>query len=115
MSALRSRLKDPRLYLGLIGVMGLLLLGDALRAPERQLSARVYVRAVRWYQGPIRSSTQGFIRCRFQPTCSEYSIEAVQRFGIGAGLHRTASRLFRCRNSVAAGTRDPVQAEFRHQ
>ena len=115
MSALRSRLKDPRLYLGFIAAMGLWLLADAFRAPERQLSARLYVRAVRWYQGPIRSSTKGLIRCRFQPTCSEYSIEAVQRFGIGSGLLRTTNRLFRCRTSVAAGTHDPVLAEFRHQ
>ena len=108
MPALRSCLKDPRLYLGLIGVTGLLLLADALRAPQRQLSAWLYVRAVRWYQGPIRRSTKGWIRCRFQPTCSEYSIESVQRFGIGAGLLRTTNRLYRCRNTVAAGTFDPV-------
>src|SRR6185436_10351291 len=109
MPALRSCLKDPRPYLGVVGVAALLLLADAFRAPDRQLSARLYVRAVQWYQGPIRQSTKGIIRCRFQPTCSEYSIEAVRRFGIGAGLLRTTSRLYRCRNTVAAGTFDPVR------
>jgi putative component of membrane protein insertase Oxa1/YidC/SpoIIIJ protein YidD len=109
MPALRPSLKDPRLYFGLIGAIWILLLADALRAPERQLSARLYVRAVRWYQGPIRRSTKGLIRCRFRPTCSEYSIEAVQRFGIGAGMLRTTNRLFRCRNSVDAGTFDLVR------
>ena len=47
-------------------------------------------------------------RCRFVPTCSAYGLEAVERYGAGAGLRLTARRLARCRPGVPYGTPDPV-------
>ncbi|GMI31427.1 hypothetical protein TeGR_g2947 [Tetraparma gracilis] len=34
--------------------------------------------------------------CRFLPTCSAYSADALSQFGAGKGLVLTAWRLFRC-------------------
>lgn len=34
--------------------------------------------------------------CRFQPTCSQYAIEAIQEHGPTRGLWLTARRLSRC-------------------
>ena len=34
--------------------------------------------------------------CRFQPTCSEYAIEAFRRYGAVRGLVLTVYRLARC-------------------
>ena len=34
--------------------------------------------------------------CRFYPTCSEYGIEAVQKYGILKGLLKTFYRVLRC-------------------
>ncbi|VFP79536.1 membrane protein insertion efficiency factor YidD [Candidatus Erwinia haradaeae] len=34
--------------------------------------------------------------CRFQPTCSQYSIEAVQNFGVLQGSWLTIKRLLKC-------------------
>ncbi|MDQ2774870.1 MAG: membrane protein insertion efficiency factor YidD [Acidobacteriota bacterium] len=48
------------------------------------------------------------IRCRYQPTCSEYSLEAVRRFGIGRGLQLTVRRLSSCKRDVPFGTSDPI-------
>ena len=35
--------------------------------------------------------------CRFEPSCSEYSIQAIEKYGILKGSLLTTKRLFRCR------------------
>ena len=34
--------------------------------------------------------------CRFEPTCSRYAIEALQRHGAAAGSYLAAARILRC-------------------
>jgi putative membrane protein insertion efficiency factor len=46
-------------------------------------------------------------RCRYYPSCSEYAVQAVQRFGILRGLTLAAWRLLRC-NPWSRGGVDPV-------
>ncbi len=45
--------------------------------------------------------------CRFHPSCSEYSREAIERYGAGRGLVLTLRRLARCRPLGPSGF-DPV-------
>ena len=45
--------------------------------------------------------------CRYVPTCSEYAMEAVERFGALRGGVMTAWRLLRC-HPLAEGGLDPV-------
>jgi putative membrane protein insertion efficiency factor len=45
--------------------------------------------------------------CRYVPTCSEYAIEAVERFGATRGGVMAVSRLLRC-HPFAKGGLDPV-------
>ncbi len=45
--------------------------------------------------------------CRFEPTCSAYAVEAVQRHGPIRGLWLAARRLSRCRPGGGGGD-DPV-------
>ena len=35
-------------------------------------------------------------RCRFQPTCSQYFIEAVQKYGVLRGSMKGTWRILRC-------------------
>jgi uncharacterized protein len=49
-------------------------------------------------------------RCRFEPTCSAYAIEAVERFGVLRGVVLAAWRLLRC-NPFSDGGYDPVEAQ----
>ena len=46
--------------------------------------------------------------CRYVPTCSEYAVEAVERFGIVRGGLMTLWRVLRC-NPIARGGVDPVE------
>ena len=45
--------------------------------------------------------------CRYLPTCSEYGMEAVERYGVVRGGAMTVWRLLRCHPFVKGGL-DPV-------
>jgi putative membrane protein insertion efficiency factor len=48
--------------------------------------------------------------CRFTPTCSAYSIEALEKHGAFIGTYLTAARITRCHPWCAGGP-DPVPLE----
>ncbi len=62
------------------------------------------VTVVRFYQTAI-SPWLG-PRCRFDPTCSEYALQAVNRYGPFVGLWKTAGRVLRC-HPWSPGGHDP--------
>ena len=45
--------------------------------------------------------------CRFVPTCSEYAILAIQKYGVSKGLLLAGMRLLKC-HPFHAGGYDPV-------
>lgn len=72
--------------------------------PRRALAAPV--RAYRYFLSPWLGSA-----CRFEPTCSQYALDALQRHGAGGGSALTAARLLRCHPWCAGGI-DPVPGLF---
>ncbi|HOZ63845.1 MAG TPA: membrane protein insertion efficiency factor YidD [Burkholderiaceae bacterium] len=48
--------------------------------------------------------------CRFEPTCSAYSLQALQTHGSTVGTYMTLSRLARCHPWCQGGF-DPVPSE----
>lgn len=70
----------------------------------RRMAVRVIVGVVRFYQMAI-SPWLG-PRCRFDPTCSEYAIQAVGRYGPIKGLWKTTGRILRC-HPWSEGGHDP--------
>jgi uncharacterized protein len=49
-------------------------------------------------------------RCKYEPTCSRYAVEAIRRYGILRGLVLAGWRLLRC-NPWSHGGYDPVEAQ----
>ena len=45
--------------------------------------------------------------CRFTPTCSQYAMEAIKKYGPGKGLVLSVKRILRC-NPYCKGGYDPV-------
>jgi putative membrane protein insertion efficiency factor len=48
--------------------------------------------------------------CRFEPTCSRYAIEALERHGAAAGSYLMLRRVARCQPWCAGGC-DPVPVD----
>ena len=48
--------------------------------------------------------------CRFTPTCSAYSLQALEQHGAAAGSYLTVARIARC-HPWCAGGHDPVPAD----
>ncbi|MEM9701239.1 MAG: membrane protein insertion efficiency factor YidD [Planctomycetota bacterium] len=60
----------------------------------KKLPATLFIFAVRCYQAwisPILGPT-----CRFRPTCSQYAVEAVQKYGVVRGGWKAVRRIARC-------------------
>jgi uncharacterized protein len=60
------------------------------------------LRAYKWALSPLLPPA-----CRYVPTCSEYAMEAVDRYGIARGGAMAAWRVLRCHPFVKGGF-DPV-------
>lgn len=108
----RALLGRPGCYLLALGLLAGLVLLDTFRAPADQWTARAYDTAVRGYQAAISPHLAKHVRCRFVPSCSAYSREAVAKHGLWRGLALTAKRLSRCRPGVPVGTVDGVPKEL---
>ena len=108
MSALRKRLKRPETYLFVLLALALLAVIDSYRMPAIQSTARLYIGTVHVYQAVGRPLLSRRIRCRYRPTCSDYSIAAVHNYGIWRGLIMTVNRINSCTVKVPLGTYDPV-------
>ncbi len=70
---------------------------------------RILCDLIRWYQQGI-SAQRPFRVCRFTPSCSQYMLEALQRFGL-KGILLGSWRLLRCQ-PFSRGGYDPVPTHF---
>ena len=60
----------------------------------RRLASAVMIYFIRFYQ--IGISPLIGPNCRFTPTCSQYTIEAIQKYGPIRGSWRAVKRILRC-------------------
>lgn len=69
------------------------------------LGRRVVVFLLLFYKSQISPFLPS--ACKYQPTCSMYAKEAVERFGVRKGLWLATRRVLRC-HPFAQGGFDPV-------
>jgi putative membrane protein insertion efficiency factor len=85
----------------------------SLRRDERCLHPmidRLLIKALQGYQrwlSPLLGP-----RCRFMPTCSEYAVQAIDRFGAARGSWLAVRRIARC-HPLNPGGHDPVPTDHR--
>ena len=71
---------------------------------------RVIIGAIRGYQLVVSPWLPP--ACRYEPSCSEYALTAVRRFGATRGVWLSVRRLLRCHPLGSCG-HDPVPARER--
>ena len=67
---------------------------------------RILLSCIRFYQKHL-SGLKGYSSCKFYPTCSKYSIEAIEKYGALKGGILALRRILRC-NPFSKGGYDPV-------
>ncbi len=72
---------------------------------KRSLLA-IIVAPIRLYQRLISPALPR--RCKYEPTCSAYAVEAIRELGVARGVILAAWRLARC-NPLSDGGYDPVE------
>ena len=71
----------------------------------RQIFSFLLIGIIRFYQGAI--SPFFGARCRYTPTCSQYGLEAIRKYGPLKGGRLTIKRFFSCHPWGKSGY-DPV-------
>ena len=68
---------------------------------------RILLRFIRFYRKYI-SGLKGSPTCKFYPTCSQYAMEAIEKYGAFKGGFMALWRILRC-NPFSKGGYDPVR------
>ena len=89
----------------------MILRGDYSNFSERRISlpSKIIIGLIKFYKkfiSPLKPPS-----CRFTPTCSTYTLEAVKKFGAIKGLYLGFRRVLRC-HPLNPGGYDPVPDEF---
>lgn len=71
----------------------------------RKLLKKVMIKIIRFYQKSI--SPYKRFHCIYTPTCSQYAIEAIEKYGPFKGGFISIKRILRC-HPFAKGGFDPV-------
>ena len=70
-----------------------------------RLIKKIFIGLVKFYRkyiSPLKKPC-----CRFTPTCSEYALEAFEKYGVIKGLYLSVKRILRC-NPFCKGGVDHV-------
>lgn len=69
------------------------------------MGKRACLAAIRWYQQMISPLLPD--ACIYIPTCSQYAVEAIEKYGVVKGCWLGLRRILRCHHLHAGGF-DPV-------
>ena len=70
---------------------------------------KIVIKIINFYQKNISLFVADHgIKCKFYPTCSEYSKQAFQKYGLKRGIYLTIKRILKC-NPFSKGGYDPLK------
>ena len=78
--------------------------------PGPSAGVRAALFALRFYKAYLSILFAG--SCRFEPTCSGYAYEAIERFGVARGIWLGLKRLLRCHPLSRKFGYDPVPEKW---
>ncbi len=67
---------------------------------------KMFIKLIEFYQRNISPLKKPC--CRFYPTCSEYALQAVKKYGAAKGVYLGTKRLLRC-HPFSKGGYDPLK------
>lgn len=67
----------------------------------------IAVKLIHIYQKYIRIILPG--SCRFSPTCSDYTKQAIKKYGFWEGVLKAVPRILKCHPFSCAGGDDPLK------
>lgn len=67
---------------------------------------KIIISLIKFYRKNI--SPMSSPKCKYIPTCSQYALEAVEKYGTVKGVMMTCWRILRC-NPFSKGGFDPVK------
>jgi putative membrane protein insertion efficiency factor len=70
-------------------------------------AAKILLALIQFYRFAISPFMAWFVTCRHYPTCSQYGLEAVSKYGAWRGGWMTIKRILRC-NPLFPGGYDPI-------
>ena len=70
---------------------------------------KIIINLIIWYQKYIsRWLDSKNIKCKYYPTCSEYTKQAIEKYGIIRGIFKGMCRIIKC-NPFSKGGYDPLK------
>ena len=72
---------------------------------QKSFLANLFLSAIRFYQRNISPLFKP--HCIYRPTCSEYAVQAIQKYGVKKGSWLAFKRIVRCHPFYKGGY-DPV-------
>ena len=70
---------------------------------------KILIKLINFYQKKISPALQSKdIYCKFYPTCSEYTKQAIEKYGVVKGILKGAKRIIKC-NPFSKGGYDPLK------
>lgn len=70
---------------------------------------KIFIKLINWYQKNISFWLESKnVKCKFYPTCSEYTKQAIEKYGVFKGCILGLKRIIRC-NPFSKGGYDPLK------
>ncbi len=71
--------------------------------------SKIFLKIINWYQKNISLWLESKnIRCKYYPTCSEYTKQAIKKYGALKGCRMGLIRIIKC-NPFSKGGYDPLK------